>query len=490
MKKFFSVLLSILMLTASLSMMAMPASAAEAITADSTWYDDTKTTLVISDAADLLAFAAQINAKNTFVGKTVELSADIDLNPGWVASTTAPTNVWDITGCGVNGFWGTFDGKGHTISGIYLSLDSYQRGIFGNFQCNDRQKDADGNIIIITPVVKNLAVVNSVVPVRGNDMGGFYGYLAKGQGDGKGNWDCITFENVYNAIDLITTTAASNNTAGTAENVGGFIGKCNTSGIAFKFTNCVYAGKMVMNTLIHDKVGGFIGSTGTTKKDDVHNTYTNCAYYGNANIGADFFGCFVADGIRADILKNCVSAGIMSSTADAMDFIAGGLVHQKNSSTTITDCLYTTTNGVNTPLGEEVSVAPEGTTFCTHAELIGANAKTPAEGWTKTAGYAMPTELYNQFKTLLDAQTPVVPEGESQPGDEATDTDDNSTTEAGETAENTEKSDNQTEAGKTTEGAGTTEPADDKGCGGVIGLGAVAIVGVAAVAVAFKKKED
>ena len=489
MKKILSIILSILMLTASFAVMAVPASAADAITADSTWYDESKTTLVISDAADLLAFAAQIDAKNTFVGKTVELAADVDLNPGWVASTTAPTNVWDITNCGVNGFWGTFDGKGHTISGIYLSLDSYQRGIFGNFQINERQKDEAGNNVIVTPVVKNLAVVNSVVPVRGNDMGGFYGYLAKGQNDGKGNWDCFTFENVYNAIDLITTTAASNNKDGIAQNIGGFIGKCNTSGIAFKFTNCVYAGKMIMNTMVHDKVGGFIGSTGTTKKDDVHNTYTNCAYYGNGNIGADFFGCFAADGIRADILKNCVSAGIMNSSADAMDFIAGGLVHQKNSGTTVTGCLYTITNGVNTPFGEEVSVAPEGTTFCKHAELIGTDARTPAEGWTKTAGYAMPTALYNQFKTLLDAHTPAVPEGSEpeQPKDTEPEATDPKDTDAG-----TDKPADQTQATQTTDApsGSTTEPTDEKGCGGVIGLGAVAIVGVAAVAVVSKKKED
>ena len=241
MKKILSIFLSILMLTACLSMMAVPAGAADAITADPTWYDETKTTLVINDAADLLAFSQQLNAgANTFSGKTVELAADIDLNPGWTASATAPTNIWGYKDVGAAGFWGTFDGKGHTISGIYCDFNSIQAGIFGNFAVKpDKRKDADGKFIIENVTIKNVAFVNSVMIVRGQDTGGFYGYLAQGQSNDGTTYDTFNFENVYNGISIIGAASSSNNKAGTAIAVGGFIGNCNTSGIAFNFKNCV-----------------------------------------------------------------------------------------------------------------------------------------------------------------------------------------------------------------------------------------------------------
>lgn len=493
MKKILSIILTALMLTASFSMLVVPASAADnaspVITPDASWYDANATTLVINDAADLMAFALQLEAKNTFYGKTVELAADVDLNPGWTASETAPTNVWPYKTVAAEGFWGTFDGKGHTISGIYNDFNSIQAGIFGNYATrpNTRLDPEDSSKYIIHNImIKNVAIVNSVQIVRGQDTGGFYGYVAQGVSNDNLNYTTINFENVYNGISLYDLAASSNNKAGTAFCLGGFVGNCNSSGIVLNFKNCVYAGNMKFDTMVNDKVGGFVGTTGTTQKDVVATTYENCAYYGNADIGADFFACFSADGIRKDIVKNCVSAGVMKSSADPMELITGALVHQKNTGTTVTGCLYTTTNGLNVPFGEEVSVAPEGTTFCTHAELIGANAKTPAEGWTKTAGYAMPTSLYTQLKTLIDAQTPIVPDGTELGGGEQNDD------KKEETPDNNKKEETETKAPETEAEttAAVTEKVEEGGCGGVIGVGAVAIVGAAAIAVARKKKED
>ena len=63
-----------------------------------------------------------------FEGKTVELTADINLNPGWewsvkidekgkVICVDAPANVCH----GMDAFHGTLDGCGHTVSGLYFN---------------------------------------------------------------------------------------------------------------------------------------------------------------------------------------------------------------------------------------------------------------------------------------------------------------------------------------------------------------------------------
>lgn len=495
MKKILSIILTALMLTASFSMLVVPASAANntPITPDANWYNADATELVINDAADLLAFVAQINAQNTFAGKTVKLGADIDLNPGWTASTTAPTNVWDVDDCALYGFWGTFDGQGHTLSGIYLSSETYQMGLFGRMAVRpgNRAKTEGGQYILIDAVVKNVAIVNSVVPVRGGDTAGFYGYLADGQTDGSNNWDSVTFENVYNDIDLITTTAASNNTAATANYVGGFIGRCNTSGIDLNFKNCVYAGTIKLDTLVHDKVGGFVSATGGPGKTNVDVLYENCAFYGKIDCAASVYSPFSAEGkadgtFKIHTVKNSVVAGVVKSTEDVMESLYGSFSTFAGEGMVMTDSYYTAINEENIPFAEMVSVAPEGTTFCTHAELIGANAKAPAEGWTKTAGYAMPTALYTQFKALIDAQTPIVPDGTELGGGEQNDD------KKEETPDNNKKEETETKAPETEAEttAAVTEKVEEGGCGGVIGVGAVAIVGAAAIAVARKKKED
>lgn len=76
----------------------------------------------VSTAQELLDAIA---ANGDFDGKTLKLTADIDLNPTWSASVTvgdtavqfptAPENVFPS----ISTFKGTLDGNGHTISGIY-----------------------------------------------------------------------------------------------------------------------------------------------------------------------------------------------------------------------------------------------------------------------------------------------------------------------------------------------------------------------------------
>ena len=82
--------------------------------------------IYIGNKAQLLAFAKSVNDGNSYSGKTVKLTADIDLaGEEW---TPIGPNADDS-----KKFKGTFDGQGHTISNLYVETDAgyTAAGFFG-----------------------------------------------------------------------------------------------------------------------------------------------------------------------------------------------------------------------------------------------------------------------------------------------------------------------------------------------------------------------
>ena len=98
----------------------------------------------ISLPSELAWIAQQVNAGNTFAGKTVKLAKDIDLNNGeW-------TPIGNVPSYPSKTFAGTFDGNGKTISNLNVSdftVEYASAGLFGS----------------ITGTVKNVTVENAVV---------------------------------------------------------------------------------------------------------------------------------------------------------------------------------------------------------------------------------------------------------------------------------------------------------------------------------------
>ena len=78
---------------------------------DYSWFDSSKSEYTLTTVAQLEAFNVLCNGQNNyFAGKTVKLGADITLTGG---SETVPN--WTPIH-----FSGTFDGQGHTVSGVYV----------------------------------------------------------------------------------------------------------------------------------------------------------------------------------------------------------------------------------------------------------------------------------------------------------------------------------------------------------------------------------
>ena len=92
---------------------------------------------VISNGGQLAYLANLVNSGNSYYASCCyKLDCDIVLNDtsnfsDWVSS--APENRWTPIGSGDGSveFSGTFDGNGHTVSGMYISSDTSFCGLFG-----------------------------------------------------------------------------------------------------------------------------------------------------------------------------------------------------------------------------------------------------------------------------------------------------------------------------------------------------------------------
>lgn len=97
-------------------------------TVDTSWYSSSQTTFTITTSEQLAGLAELVNRDRnqvTFEGKTIYLGADLDMSG----------HEWTSIGykdSSSRSFKGTFNGNGHTISGLTQSLDKNEEGgLFG-----------------------------------------------------------------------------------------------------------------------------------------------------------------------------------------------------------------------------------------------------------------------------------------------------------------------------------------------------------------------
>ena len=161
----------------------------------------------ISNADELVYFAKSVNVDGeTYAGKTVKLTADIDL----------AGKLWIPVGqTRVSSFQGTFDGQGHTIKNMTVNYtgtnSNYACGLFGWIELhngapiviqNVKFDNANVTGIKYTGVVagyangasgaeiKNCVVTNSTVTSNSKNAGGIIGYMGKGVLTGNTVYGC------------------------------------------------------------------------------------------------------------------------------------------------------------------------------------------------------------------------------------------------------------------------------------------------------------
>ena len=94
-------------------------------------------TYTIKTAAQLNWISQQSASGETFKGKTILLASDIDLN----GKTWIPIGAY-------SGFYGSFDGQGHTVSGLVISGNFNSEGLIGYAIVPDHSSVSIGNVRI------------------------------------------------------------------------------------------------------------------------------------------------------------------------------------------------------------------------------------------------------------------------------------------------------------------------------------------------------
>ena len=267
-------------------------------TVDTSWYNESDTEFVLTDAADLYGFA-QLSKTNSFAGKTVKLGADIDLNPGCVADSTGMTGspvLWTPIGdTSTYRFAGTFDGQGHTISGLFLDATATYQGMF--------QGTASA------AVVRNFKLKNSFLRSTAH-------YLGSIAGNGMG-----TFEKIYSEAVVYANGGAY---------IGGMIGNTSTGG-GITMSDCWFAGSATINTR-QNYLGGLVG------RIDYDSSIKNCIVTGevyNHATGLTNCGtaCFVGQLVSGKSLTISSSVNFSRPKADTSGCTTLGYFVGANSGT-------------------------------------------------------------------------------------------------------------------------------------------------------------
>lgn len=238
---------------------------------------------LIDTFENLAALRDAVNDGQDQTGQYFKMTANIDLG--------GEENPWTSIGYGGKSFTGTFDGAGHTISGLYLnfsSIDTYQDQGLGLF-----------TYVRQGGTVKNLTVKGEI---DGTNAGVVVGGIA-GRNDGGTISNCTSIVDITGSVD---------------SNVGGIVG----SGESGTIENCCNTGSINVTGSVDSNVGGIVGLAGNPN-GRVTVTVENCENTGNVTVkgNADGTGGIVG-GADSGTVSNCRNSG----SIDGNESITGGIV--------------------------------------------------------------------------------------------------------------------------------------------------------------------
>ncbi|MBQ7800997.1 MAG: S-layer homology domain-containing protein [Oscillospiraceae bacterium] len=246
------------------SIVKLTVNKAEQTAATTDWYNEEDTTFTITTAGQLAGLAQLVDGGNTFAGKTILLGRDINLrgsaenvwNPigsaEYASFDTGVTDEWGWDGptilantvkAGSAPFAGTFDGQGHSVTGLYISSSAQGQGLFA----------------FNTGTIQNLTVSGTIAKAGSDYIGGVVG---------------------FNRGTIADVTADVTITAGGSYNVGGIAGYNDGynegTGAAALITRCVNKG----NVTAYQALAGIAGENAGTIRycanyGDITSTNTN-----------------------------------------------------------------------------------------------------------------------------------------------------------------------------------------------------------------------
>ena len=275
---------------------------------DTSWYDGQGTQYGVGTAAELAGLAQLVNSGDTFQGVTVSLESDIDLSGyEWVPIGDGVRSDSSFTG---PSFAGTFDGAGHTMSGLTVTVATAADGGVGLFG------------IVAGGTVENVVLtgVSVNVPVSGL-AGAVAGMLCQ--------------DGTVSGCTVGTSTDGSAVTG--AKGIGGVVGRIVLSGTV---SDCVNNAAVTASTY---NVGGIAGAVYYTAPGDTM-TVSGCTNNGAVS-GPTGVGGIV--GLSTGDITGCTNTGTVTCTG----YSAGGIAGEQKTAGSITGCTNTGSVSITTGTG-------------------------------------------------------------------------------------------------------------------------------------------
>lgn len=317
-------------------------------TVDTSWYQAGETQLSISNPEELAGLAKLVNDGTTnFEGVTITLEADLQMNPltnweKWETAEAQPSNTWVPIGI-VNQslFHGTFDGNGHTISGLYVQK-SGETGLFAG--------------LYRTATVKNLTIEKSYLSSCDTFAGGICGYNYKG-----------TIENCENRAVISSWYYMAGGICGV--NFNGTVSRCsNDAFISGQEAAGGIAGQSIYAIVSESCSTGRISSlqfaggvVGQESGGIVQSCYNTGAIKGNTIAGG------VVGAFECGSIETCFNIGTVSGNEKI-----GGIVGDSNADCTV--CYYQSGVTDTQPIDREICTAMKQSEMqkATFAQKLGA----------------------------------------------------------------------------------------------------------------------
>ena len=293
--------------------------------------------LRIHNTSEFIDFSDNVNSGTSYSGTTIYLDSDI-------AFDSSLSQQFEPIGSSTSYFQGTFDGQGHTISGLTLNSSSEYVGLFGY---------SNGAVVKNVVLDESCSFVSSSCSNDPN-LGSIVGYCTS----------C--------AIERIVNMARVTFTGNTPYNIcaGGFVGRFLGSST---IKNCVNYGPVTHSGYSKNeaRIGGIMGMCGGKGSKNTQ----NCANYGTIThngesknlymggiVGTSWFG--------TTRIENCVSAGqIVNSTQGSKDNYVGSVAGYINTETNIIHCLWTSDVGYNDIYDPKSTGTKVTVTNSSHKEL-------------------------------------------------------------------------------------------------------------------------
>ncbi|HEY9165350.1 MAG TPA: GLUG motif-containing protein [Candidatus Kryptonia bacterium] len=300
-------------------------------------------------------------------------TADIDASSssGWDSGN----GFSPIGGTGLD-FTGTYDGNGHTITGLFISRSGTNYvGLFGD--CS-------------AATVKNIGLLN--VNVTGYSyVGGLMGsnyhgssvnnsYCTGSVTGAAGYLGGLVGQNDSATISSSYSTAVVSTTTGYGNYIGGFVGE-NYSSSTVSTSYCTGS----VSCAHADYVGGFVGYNYSGS------TVSNCYSTGNVS-SYNEVGGFVGFNYSNSKIENCYSTGSVSSDYGADDNYIGGFVSYNLSGSSVDSCFWDTqTSGFLSSAGGTGETTAEMKTVSTFTDAL----------WDFTIVWGISSGINNGYPYLI-----------------------------------------------------------------------------------------